>query len=174
MFEKRPKLKWLLEHVGYQGDECLFPPFRASQGGYHYFMADSVVQSAHRWMCEQAKGPPPSPAHHAAHSCGRGDQGCLNPNHLDWKTNSQNQLDRRAHGTAKGGKGNRWKLTPEKVAEIRAQKGKEAIKSLADRFGVKDATIRQILAFKIWRTGTYAPGGFASASHAAASNRTES
>lgn len=169
-FEKRPKLRWLTEHVGYEGDDCLIFPFALSQGGYGSFCAGSKITAAHRWMCEQTKGPAPSPEHHAAHSCGRGDQGCVNPNHLSWKTNAENQIDRRAHGTSKNGPGTRWKLTPENVAEIRAQQGKEAIKSLADRFGVKDATIRQIHSGRIWRTGDYAPGGFNSETGKAASH----
>lgn len=142
-FEKRPKLKWLLDHVGYQGDDCLIFPFVLCQSGYGNFMVNKKVMAAHRWMCEQRNGPPPTSKHHAAHSCGNGEQGCVTPKHLSWKTNAQNQLDRRAHGTSKLGQA-RWKLTPEKVAEIRALKNREPIKSLADRFGVKDATIRQI------------------------------
>lgn len=51
-------------------------------------------------MCQKAHGDPPSPKHDAAHSCGRGHEGCVNPNHLSWKTKKQNQADRITHGTS--------------------------------------------------------------------------
>lgn len=159
-FEKRPKLKWLLEHVGYEGHDCLIFPFPLSQSGYGTFACNKKTDYAHRFMCEKANGPPPTPKHHAAHSCLRGTEGCVNGRHLDWKTNSQNQLDRRAQGTAKNGK--RWKLTPEDAAEIRAKQGIEPIASLAKRFGIKDSTVRQIHSGRIWRTGKYEAGGFTS------------
>lgn len=162
-FEKRPKLKWLLENVGHHGDDCLIFPFVLAQNGYGYFLAGNRSHSAHRFMCEKRNGPPPTSKHHAAHNCGNGERGCVNPCHLEWKTNSQNQLDRKAHGTDRHGKGSRWKLTPEQVAEIRACKDVEPVASLARRFGIKDATIRQIHTYRIWRTGERTTGGFTKA-----------
>lgn len=154
--QKRPGYDWLVAHRDYDGDDCLMWPFARTQSGYAQCNAFGKIVSAHRFMCEHRNGPPPTPKHHAAHSCGRGPDGCVNPRHLSWKTNSENQLDRQAHGTSKNGK--RWKLTPEQVAEIRAQQGKEPIKSLAERFGIKDATVRQIHSGRIWRTGQYETG----------------
>jgi DNA-binding transcriptional regulator YiaG len=92
-------------------------------------------------MCELAHGPAPSEKHQAAHNCGKGHLGCVNPAHLEWKTNLENQLDRFEHGTMpKHGKPRRI-LTPEQIAEVRALKGKVAQYDLAARFSVKPGTV---------------------------------
>lgn len=144
--------KWLLEHVSYKGDDCLKWPFamdnahgrgRLGYLGKHYW--------AHRLMCILAKGKPPTPKHQTAHSCGNGNKGCINPQHLSWKTNAQNQLDRRKHGTQMGAKGNRAKLTQEQIAEIRRLQGIETQFSLAERFGVKRGCI------EYWQRTTHNP-----------------
>lgn len=159
MKNPRPGLDWITARVGYQGDDCVLWPFSRCQNGYGSFSAFRKFHYAHRWMCEQTHGPAPSRKHHAAHSCG--NQLCVNPRHLSWKTNSENQIDRRTHGTSTKG-GTRWKLTPEQVAVIKAANGVLATKKLADLFGVNEVTIRQIHSGRIWRTGQRNPGGFTS------------
>jgi hypothetical protein len=139
------RLRWLKSAFEYEGDECQLWPFPVCQNGYGGTYCEGVFVYAHRLICQHAKGLPPSPKHHAAHSCG--DKRCVTKRHLSWKTNSENQLDRRAHGTAAK---TRRKLTPEQVAEIHAVKGTEPILALAARFAVNEATIRQIYSGKIW------------------------
>lgn len=34
-------------------------------------------------MCELVYGKPPMPKHQAAHNCGKGNLGCINPKHLE-------------------------------------------------------------------------------------------
>ena len=53
-------------------------------------------QSAHRAMCELVHGPAPTPKHQAAHSCHRGCDGCVLPQHLHWATDAENRAERRA------------------------------------------------------------------------------
>lgn len=153
-------MRWIRQHRDYDADWCLIWPFARGRSGYGSYGRNGKVHYVHRYMCEHAHGPSPSPKHQAAHSCGRGQHGCVNPRHVSWKTASENQLDRRQHGTTMNGK--KHKLTPEQVAEIRASKGKEKVTATAARFGVTETNIRQIQSGKIWRTGTYAHGGFAS------------
>lgn len=65
--------------------------------------------------------------------------------HLSWKTNGENQLDRRRHGTANvwAGRGpRRGKITPEQDAQIRALAGKKTRMELAAMFGVTHSTIQ--------------------------------
>lgn len=111
---------WLLEHVDYQGDDCLPWPFsKDSRTGRGLVCYEGVRDWAHRKMCKLAHGEPPTPRYQAAHNCGKGHYGCVNPKHLEWKTNSQNQLDRRKNGNMlrnpRGMKGN---LRPDQALKI--------------------------------------------------------
>ena len=139
---KGPGTLWIKAHLAYEGDDCLPWPYtldpfygrgRCSYNGKLYW--------AHRLMCELAHGQAPEDRPQAAHSCGNGHLGCCNPRHLSWKSNSENQIDRRAHGRPEGGKGTRTHLTPEQVATIRASKGIVPQTKLAEQFGVKRGTI---------------------------------
>lgn len=139
---KSASRQWLVDRVGYQGDECLIWPFSLTRG-YGSFRCDRKKHYAHRFMCELANGPPPTPQHEAAHSCGNGDQACVHPKHLLWKTKTQNALDCRKHGTHAKHRGSRFgKLTVDEVSQIRASGmlGRE----LAKLFGVHETTISNI------------------------------
>jgi len=134
--------QWLVDHVGYPHDYCLIWPFSLTRG-YGALSYLGQRHYAHRFMCKLAKGAPPTPEHEASHSCGRGDEGCINPNHLFWKTKTENALDCRKHGTqAKHHGGRAGKLTPEQVAEIRSSAEKQC--DLARLFGVHETTISNI------------------------------
>lgn len=144
--------KWMLQHVSYQGDDCLKWPFSIDENyGRGRIGYNGKIYWAHRLMCILAHGNPPTPKHQTAHSCGNGHKRCINPRHLSWKTNSQNQSDRRKHGTQKGAKGNRAKLSIEQIAEIRSLRGIETQFSLAARFGVKRGCI------EYWHRTTHDP-----------------
>ena len=148
--------KWLLQHLDFSGDGCLIWPFSCCTPGYGQFAIGYKHHLAHRWMCEATKGPPPSPDYETAHSCG--NRRCVNPKHLFWKTVSENQIERRIHGTNKK---TRWKLTPDQVAQIRQLKGVETSIETAARYGVTESNVRLIQDGKIWKTGRYEKGGFA-------------
>jgi len=155
-------LAWIKAHVAYQGDDCLMWPLSRGRG-YGHVSVNGRVLKASRVMCELVNGPPPTPDHEAAHSCGNGHEGCVTPKHLSWKTRAGNQRDRRAHGTQAAilpGATTR-KLTAENVAEIRSLAGLLTNTELAARFGVTRSTIRQILLRKTWVNGRPGKGGFA-------------
>jgi hypothetical protein len=96
-------------------------------------------------------GPPPTPKHQAAHLCGRGGDGCVNPHHLAWKTQAENMADKLIHDThSRGERCSNAKLTENDVIAIR-QLGKSVRHSdLALRFGVSRHTIRNVLYRKDW------------------------
>lgn len=135
---------WIVEHLGYQGDDCIKWPFSGSQGvgclslaGRHWV--------APRLMCTLVNGLPPTSKHNAAHECGNGNRGCMNPKHLTWKTPVENRADCKRHGTdVRNPWGARRRLTPEKVYEIRALEGKETGAAVAALYDVSDDTIYQI------------------------------
>ncbi len=140
--------RWLLELMDRPPGDwcCVIWPFTRAQNGYPMAGEDGVIRP-HRIMCEWRHGPAPSPKHQAAHSCGRGDDGCVNPWHLNWRTPAENQDERyQQHGHEP-----RRKLTPEQVDEIRAMHTRERTVDTAKRFGVSEANIRQIQSGKTWR-----------------------
>lgn len=135
-------IKFLRASVGYVGDDCLTWPLSVDDKGYGQLGFEGKRYKAHRLMCIFVKGESPTPKHQASHTCGNGDQGCVNPNHLVWKTNSQNQHDRRRHGKPLGNPyGRSGKLTAQQVAEIQAARGVTSIVKLAKQYGVKRGAI---------------------------------
>jgi len=140
--------RWLKEHTAFSGDECLIWPFSKSTAGYAYVRVKPKrnPQSAARVMCEWVKGPPPAQWYQAAHSCGNGSGGCVNPKHLNWKTPADNHADKRGHGTLMaGGSHYNAKLSDEDVAYIRSMKGAVVQRQLAEQFGVSHALISSII-----------------------------
>lgn len=146
MSTKRTNFDWLAERIGHQGDDCLKWPFATLPNGRGHLGHDGKIWRASRLMCTLAHGEPPTPTHQAAHLCGNGHLGCVNPRHLVWQTRSENQLDRRKHGTHRTSKyGQRGCLNKDQVIAIRAMKGKCPKAHLAKRYGVSEATIYRVL-----------------------------
>ena len=128
--------QWIFDHVGYRGDDCLKWPFsidkRVGRGTLGYM---GRIMWAHRFMCELAHGLPPTGKPQASHNCGNGHLGCVNPRHLEWKSNQENCVDKSLHGRAQGRAGKK-ELKPAEIAEIKSLKGTMTQMAIADRFGV--------------------------------------
>lgn len=145
---KGEALSWLARHAGYEGDDCLQWPFGK---GYGTVRINGATAKAHRHMCTLAHGEPPSPKHHAAHSCGRGDQGCINPRHLRWDTAVGNAADKFEHGTIPLGE-DAWnaRLTEEKVRWARSVAGEMTYAAMSQALGVHAGTIRHAVLRDTW------------------------
>lgn len=142
--------QWIEDHVSHSGDECLIWPFRRNYAGYARHLVNGKDAMATRTMCERRHGPPSTPDLHAAHSCGKGHLGCINPNHLSWKSVQQNTDDRTLHGTNPIGEKNpQAKLSPSDIQEIRQIK-KLTQKQIADLYGVSKSSIGFIQNKKRW------------------------
>lgn len=102
-------------------------------------------------MCMVAHGEPPTGSHEAAHSCGNGREGCVNPRHLRWATPVENQSDKVAHGTTYRGE-RHWsaKLTEVEVKEIRALLGTMSQAAIARLYGVDPSAVSEIKSGKTW------------------------
>lgn len=87
------KRAWLEAHVSYEGRDCLYSPLMTGPRYYWSFNEGGQQYLAHRWMCEAIHGPNPPEKYQAAHSCGNGQLGCVNPNHLSWATPKENSAD---------------------------------------------------------------------------------
>ena len=142
-------LAWLLEHASYVGADCLAWPFTEGMGNV---WIDGKAEKASRAMCALAHGEPPTPEYEAAHSCGKGHEGCVNPSHLRWATTSENQMDRVLHGTSNRGERNaRAVLTADDVRAIRLRLAAgEMGKDLAASYSVSPMTISSIKTGRLW------------------------
>lgn len=143
-------MKWLRNHLDHIGDECLIWPFARDGRGYGSISVNRTISGAHRLMCEHRHGPPPTPKHEVAHSCGNGHLGCVNPSHLRWATSAENHADKLIHGTHnRGERNNQVKLSEADVRAIRTTSGITQSK-IAERYGVGQQTISRIVGRKSW------------------------
>ncbi|MBX5131635.1 hypothetical protein HJB80_02870 [Rhizobium lentis] len=143
----------------YDGVDCLIWPFTKNAKGYGMMLCDDKYGLVTRFLCKETKGPPPTPKHEAAHSCGKGHLGCVAKRHLSWKTRVENQADRRVHGTDnRGEKHTKVKISEAIAKEIFALKGLELQKETAARFGVKTNLVACIQSGKSWGWLTGAGG----------------
>lgn len=133
-------------------DKCLIWPFARSKQGYGRMSFGGRNHIVSRLVCLKRHGVPPSPKHQAAHSCGNGHLGCVNPHHLSWKTRKENSADSVAHGTSAAGERHRSaKLNAADVEEIRRRQDEAARYRLAREFGVSECTISSIIHRRTWR-----------------------
>jgi hypothetical protein len=144
-------LQFLKDLVGHHGDECVIWPFARNEYGYGTVKFGAKIRKAHRVMCILAHGEPPEERYNAAHSCGNGKHGCVNPRHLSWKTPSENALDTVRDGRARKAGRPFAKLTQEQVSRIRRIGYTVSRHELAKSFGVGPETIRRILNGEAWK-----------------------
>jgi hypothetical protein len=136
-------------------ETCILWPFSTMGAGYASVkdMASGRVMGGHRLACFIKHGPPPEKKLHAAHECGV--SGCINPNHISWKTAKDNAKDKKIHGTNNDGERHGLSvLTNEQAAEIRqelAQSSRGAQAALARRYGVSVMTISNLARGKSYR-----------------------
>lgn len=136
-------LRKLLEND--QGEACVPWPFGDSRVHATVWL-NGRTRIASRLVCERAHGKPPTPKHHAAHSCGNGHERCVNPNHLRWATAAENIADKFVHGTlARGGRHGMAKLTLPQVLEIVGRLNSGAsVRLLADEYNVSRYAVYDI------------------------------
>lgn len=137
--------------MSFVGDECLPWTFARLRKGEGSVTWEGRRQTVGRVICILRHGPPPTPLHEGAHSCGKGHEGCCNPAHLSWKTPKENNADKIAHGTLPVGERVRTaKLTAAQVLEARRLRGVVSQQSIADRFGVSQAVISKAQLGQTW------------------------
>lgn len=134
--------KWLLEHVDYQGSECLIWPFAKRHLGYGgIVMRDGVTRSPHREICILAHGEPPFEKAIAAHSCGNGHNGCVNPKHLSWATTKENTLDYVVHRAGA--------LSEIQIRAMRVLAPQFSVSELAEIFNVGEWVVPPVIERKV-------------------------
>lgn len=133
-------------------DQCWIWPMRREPAGYGLVTIRKKRHKAHRVVCRMAHGEPPQEKLDAAHSCGNGHLGCVNPHHLRWATRRENVADAIRHGTMpRGFKHVFAKLNDQQVREIRdllAQGVRQ--KDIAARYPVTVAQVCHINTGRRW------------------------
>jgi len=140
-------LDWLEKHIHFDGDQCLIFPFCRYKNGYAQLgtFKGNTERYAHRWMLKRTVGDPPEGKPFALHSCGKGNTGCVNPKHLYWGDDFDNQADKLKHGTSnRGERHGMSKLTNDQVRVIRSLFDTHTCIQLAEMFGVSKRTISSI------------------------------
>lgn len=132
-------------------EECINWPLKRKNGyGQMTFRGKRTLPS--RAMCFLAHGEPPTDKHEAAHSCGKGHEGCVNPRHLRWATSKENSEDCIRHGTvARGERSGSSKVTEDQARFMILNRGKIKQKTIAAMLGVPKPTVCQIQKGKSWK-----------------------
>lgn len=135
----------------FEGEDCLIWPYAKDKAGYAQMGVDGHKRSVHRILCIAVLGDPPTNAHQAAHTCGRGHEGCVSKKHLAWKTPLENTADQVVHGTrVRGERQYRAKMTEAQVRAVLANKDGCTQRELASRYGVKPSAISKIMRGLNW------------------------
>lgn len=135
----------------HDGEECIFWPFSKAKG-YGQVYKDGKLQLVSRIVCEAENGPPPTPKHQAAHSCGKGHLACCNRKHLSWKTPAENSADKIVHGTQTYGESSPTsKLSEEQVKTIFSLRGIEKHRQISKRFGISMSHVSYIQRGLSWK-----------------------
>lgn len=144
--------KFLHDHTEHHEDACLIWPFARKKNGYGTVPKDRRPAVASREMCRLAHGEPPTQKHEAAHSCGNGHLGCVNPKHLSWKTHVENAADMIEHGTRQMGQDNpSSKITEDDVRHIRQLYVTMSCAEIGGIFGLSASNIWLIATNKTWK-----------------------
>lgn len=148
-------ITWLRSHVSHDDDACLIWPYFRDAEGYGRFGYNGIRNlKAHRWMCEAAHGAPQTPEHYAAHDCGNGHLGCVNPKHLAWKSHDENTEDFIRDGRARYGKGrSHRKLSHAQVKIILDPPADKTLLQISQEFGISYRHAKKIRQGISWRGG---------------------
>lgn len=145
-------LKWLFALVDHEGQDCVPWPYgRISGYGSVYYEGRNQITS--RLMCRLAHGEPPHEGMDAAHSCGNGHLGCVNPNHLRWATRAENAIEAIEHKSINKGRGpSLAKLSQDDVWDIRKLLSDAPLsqREIGEQFGVSASTISSIANGRTW------------------------
>lgn len=133
-------------------DECVQWPFGRNNMGYGLVNGYGFYGYAHRIVCEHVHGAAPTPMHDAAHSCGKGHEGCIHPLHVRWATKSDNQSDRYGHGTMVQGESHPCaKLSEADIPIIRERAKTVSAAQLSREYRVAASTILDAVHRVTWK-----------------------
>ena len=130
-------------------DECILWPFYRMKNGYGQVSLHDGSHLAHRTVCIVAHGEPPQGKPQAAHHCGQ--RACVNPNHIRWASQTENEADKFSHGT--------WysrisapKLSAEIVHEMRLDHAAGfTVSDLVKKYSTPESTVIKVVRRVTWK-----------------------
>jgi len=131
--------------LGASVEDCIIWPFQRDRHGRATAKVAQKQRNVCRELCRLRHGSPAYARYEAAHTCGNGHKGCVNPDHLKWKSTKDNAADRIGHGTI-----NKQHLTEDKVLEIRGLAGTMTGRALAEMYGLSSTSVSSIIRRKTW------------------------
>lgn len=140
--------RWMREHLARAewGNDCIEWPFCKTRAGYGQFTKDKRRTTAHRYVLIHTSGENRT-ALQAAHTCG--NPSCVNPNHLVWKTQAENEKDKLQHGTLLLGEDHgSAKLTNEQALAIFNDPRPQKV--LAKEYGLSKGAIQSLKSGDNW------------------------
>ncbi|WP_352755541.1 HNH endonuclease [Mesorhizobium sp. M0955] len=144
-------MEWALNSLERDTDACFSWPFAKNTNGYCRLTFRGINDYAHRVICLLKHGEPPAPDHEAAHSCGKGHEGCLNHRHLRWASRSENQRDRSLHQTDKRGERHHAaKATEEQAHTVKSLGGTHTVAQAARIAGISYGAAYHIIKGTAW------------------------
>jgi hypothetical protein len=135
----------------FNGEECLIWPYAKDANGYAQINFEGKVRYVQREICLKIYGSPPKD-YIAAHSCGNGHKGCVNPNHLRWASKKENYQDAVMHKTSlRGDRHAISKINHTDISKILFMRESMTQKQVAEHFGVCRQTISDIERNRRWK-----------------------
>jgi len=138
--------------VASESDECVI--WTGPRNNYGYAQGARIYGTiaVHRQVCIEVNGDPPTSKHEAAHTCGNGNLGCINPRHLIWKTHADNMADMTVHGTSQRGEVNfNAKIRETDIPNIRLLLEHKSQNEIAKLYGVHPSSISRIASKLRWK-----------------------
>jgi hypothetical protein len=136
----------LMEMIAVETDECIVWPHAIGTDGYGRVWQDRASHRAHRTALASVC-PPPTAAHHAAHGPCHNPQ-CINPQHLSWKTATENALDKHRDGTHTCGETHHAsKFSDDSINGVRAlyAMGNTSQAEVARRYGMSKSQVNNFV-----------------------------
>jgi hypothetical protein len=145
--------QFLEDAFNWNSDECLIWPYLRKDGYARIAKLHYGSQNVCRIICERTHGPDPSGKHQASHTCHKGDDGCINPRHLIWETQTENGARKKLNEGDVGGRGSRHyraRLVDGDVRTIRSMLPTMTHKDIAKHFDAHIDTVGSIARGRSW------------------------